>query len=276
MIKTANKRMFSLAVVDTDTFLEMPTSAQALYFHLCLRADDDGFVGSAKRICRTVGANEDDLKLLIAKRFILIFEDGVIVIKHWRMHNTLSKGRYTETRFLEYKAQLRLKDNNAYTISGKGHEIDDSDLIQSRGRSPQKQLANNGRTFGEQLANNGRTFGEQLANPDKIRKDKNRIEENRKEEKKNEKRFESDRLEKAFNEFLLYQKKIGSLLTDQKINLFVEKINTLSDGNDERAIKIINQSIMHGWKGLYPLDAKEIERDKAQEIKDLETQLLRS
>ena len=112
----AKKRMFSLSVIDTDAFLEMPCSTQALYFHLCMRADDDGFVASPKIITRTIGASEDDFKLLIAKRFILLFEDGVIVIKHWRMHNTISRDRYIETSYTEDKKMLRIKPNNAYTL----------------------------------------------------------------------------------------------------------------------------------------------------------------
>lgn len=164
----ASKRMFSLSVIDTDAFLEMPCSTQALYFHLCMRADDDGFVGSPKIITRTVGASEDDLKLLIAKRFVLTFEDGVIVIKHWRMHNTLSANRYKETAYLEDKAMLKLKPNKAYTL-GDGEQIDDTKLIEMSARQ----------TKDEQKTNKRRTVDEQKTNADKIRIDKNRIEENR-------------------------------------------------------------------------------------------------
>lgn len=108
--------MFSIGVLDTDAFLDMPLSAQALYFHLNLRADDDGFVGNPKRITQNVGASIDDLKLLIAKRFVLAFEDGVIVIKHWRMHNVIRNDRYTETNFIEDLQMLDIKDNGAYTF----------------------------------------------------------------------------------------------------------------------------------------------------------------
>jgi len=111
----ANKRMFSLNVVDTDAFLDLPLSAQALYFHLNMRADDDGFVSNPNRIRQYVGAGVDDLKLLLAKRFILAFEDGVIVIKHWRMHNTIKSDRYTPTVYQEDLERLEVKDNKAYT-----------------------------------------------------------------------------------------------------------------------------------------------------------------
>lgn len=112
----ANKRMFNMKIVDSDAFLDMPLSSQCLYFHLNMRADDDGFVGNPKRIMRTVGCSEDDLKLLIAKRFVLCFEDGVIVIKHWRMHNCIQKDRYTPTVYQEEKSMLYVKNNKSYTL----------------------------------------------------------------------------------------------------------------------------------------------------------------
>lgn len=107
--------MFTQKIIDSDAFLDMPLSTQALYFHLNMRADDDGFVNNPKRIQRTICASEDDLKLLIAKRFVIGFESGVIVIKHWRMHNTLKKDRYNPTQYQEELASLDVKDNKAYT-----------------------------------------------------------------------------------------------------------------------------------------------------------------
>ena len=107
--------MFSKQIIDSDAFLEMPLSAQALYFHLSMRADDDGFVDNPKKIQRMVSASGDDLKLLIAKRYILIFDSGVIVIKHWRIHNTLKTDRYKETVYIEEKSMLDIKKNKAYT-----------------------------------------------------------------------------------------------------------------------------------------------------------------
>lgn len=111
----AERRMFTQKIIDSDAFLDMPLSTQALYFHLNMRADDDGFVNNPKRIQRTISASEDDLKLLLAKRFIIGFENGVIVIKHWRMHNTLRKDRYNPTQYQEELALLDIKENNAYT-----------------------------------------------------------------------------------------------------------------------------------------------------------------
>ena len=111
----ADKRMFSLSVVDTDWFLDLPLSTQALYFHLNMRADDDGFVDAPNSIVRKIGASKNDFDLLVAKRYVLRFESGIIVIKHWRMHNTIQKDRYHPTQFQEELNLLSIKDNKSYT-----------------------------------------------------------------------------------------------------------------------------------------------------------------
>ena len=105
-----------MLIVDSDAFLDMPLSSQCLYFHLCMRADDDGFVSNPKKIQRMISASEDDLKLLVAKRFLIRFEDGVVVIKHWRMHNSIRYDRYTPTVYADDLKQLGLKPNKAYTL----------------------------------------------------------------------------------------------------------------------------------------------------------------
>lgn len=114
----AERRMLTKKIIDSDLFLDMPLSAQALYMHLNLQADDDGFVNNPKRIQRTIGASEDDLKLLIAKRFVLCFETGVIVIKHWRMHNALRADRRKPTQYQEELSMLEIKENGVYSDSG--------------------------------------------------------------------------------------------------------------------------------------------------------------
>src|ERR1035437_4275679 len=111
----ANKRMFSKQITNADAFLDMPVSSQLLYFHLNMEADDDGFVSNPKRVMRTIGAGEDDLKVLLTKRFLLSFENGVVVIKHWLLHNAIRKDTYKETQYLDEKKRLKLKDNNVYT-----------------------------------------------------------------------------------------------------------------------------------------------------------------
>lgn len=112
----AERRMFAKTIIDSDAFCDMPLSTQALYFHLSMRADDDGFINNPKKIQRMIGCGDDDLKLLIAKRFIIPFESGIVVIKHWKIHNYIQKDRYRETVYQEEKAMLGVKDNKAYTL----------------------------------------------------------------------------------------------------------------------------------------------------------------
>jgi hypothetical protein len=107
--------MFSKTIIDSDAFLDMPMSSQALYFHLAMRADDDGFINNPKRVMRTVGANQNDLDVLAGKRYILGFESGVIVIKHWKIHNYIQRDRYKPTVYLEEKEMITIKGNKAYT-----------------------------------------------------------------------------------------------------------------------------------------------------------------
>ena len=112
----AERRMFTKKITDDDNFISLASSAQALYFHLNQTADDDGFNNQVSLAMFKAHASLDDLKVLLAKRYILQFQSGVIVIKHWRMHNTLRKDRYTPTNFQEELKMLGIKDNGAYTL----------------------------------------------------------------------------------------------------------------------------------------------------------------
>lgn len=112
----AEKRMFTKQIIDSDAFMNMPVSSRELYFQLNMRGDDDGFVNAPKNIVRMCGASEDDLKLLMMKKFVIGFESGIIVIKHWRMHNTLQTDRYRETVYKEEKAMLEINENKSYSL----------------------------------------------------------------------------------------------------------------------------------------------------------------
>lgn len=241
----ANKRMFNIKIVDSDAFLDMPLSAQCLYFHLNMRADDDGFVGNPKRIQRLVGASEDDLKLLIAKRFLLTFENGVIVIKHWRMHNTLSKSRYHETVYTDEKKMLKLKENNSYSFD-KGTSIDDTKLI-------------------EMFESKRRTSGEQKTNADiDIDLDLDIDKELDKEKKESKKKKETlssvienytdnEELTQCLKEFV-EMRKAGNkgMFTVYALKQNLGKLDKLAV-NDGAKIDIVNQTLEHTWKSFYPL-----------------------
>ena len=113
----AEKRMFTKKITDSDAFQNMPLSAQALYFHLNMAADDEGFVNNPMKIQRCIGAAIDDLNILVAKNFIIKYESGIIVIKHWKMHNYIAKDRFHKTDYTEERAMLEVKENGAYTLA---------------------------------------------------------------------------------------------------------------------------------------------------------------
>ena len=145
----ANKRMFAKTIIDSDAFLDMPLSTQALYFHLSMRADDDGFINNPKKISRMIGCGEDDLKLLIAKKFLLNFESGVVVIKHWLIHNTLRKDRHTPTNYQDELKQLIQKENGSYK---KVDDIGIPNRIDVTPTDDGNQLATTWQPDGNQLA----------------------------------------------------------------------------------------------------------------------------
>lgn len=225
----AERRMFAKTIIDSDAFLEMPMSAQALYFHLSMRADDDGFLNNPKRIQRMVGASEDDLKLLLAKSFLISFESGVVVIKHWKIHNYIQADRYKPTVYTEEKALLTTKANKAYTL--------DTECIQD-GYSLETQVR----------------LGKDSIDKDSIGEDREV-----KESKGNKAVYYPDNapLNDAFKEFVSMRNKIKKPLTANAIKRAMSKLDSLAGTDDDLAIKIIEQSVDHCWQTFYPLKENE-------------------
>ncbi len=159
--------MFSKTIIDSDIFLDMPLSTQALYFHLSMRADDDGFVNNPRKIQRMVGCGDDDIKLLIAKQFIIPFESGICVIKHWRIHNYIRNDRYKPTMYQEEKGQLLLEENNMYELSSSVPLIDTD-----------SSKNNVGIPNGYQMDTNGIPSDIQNGNPGEVRLGKDSIDNN--------------------------------------------------------------------------------------------------
>ena len=244
----ANKAIFSKTIIDTDAFLEMPATTQNLYFHLNMHADDDGFIGNPKRIGRMIGASDDDFKILIAKKFIIVFESGVIVIKHWRIHNTLSKMRYKETSHLDEKSQLLIKENNAYSLD-EGKPLDDSRLVEMGKRQVR-------RTVDEQETN----LSKDKLSKDKLSKDK--LSKDKPSKKKSAKAdldgmidsfTENEELKDALKAFLDMRKSIKKpIQTEYAFKLALNKLKQLSDIDSIR-IEIVNQSVEHNWRTFYTL-----------------------
>ncbi len=114
----AERRMFAKTIVLSDAFLDMPMTARCLYFTLGMFADDDGFVNNPKGVVRQIGASSEDIDTLITNKFLIAFDGGVVVIKHWRISNYLQKDRYCQTKYKELMDQLQLDENNAYTMPG--------------------------------------------------------------------------------------------------------------------------------------------------------------
>ena len=135
----AQRRMFSKKITETDLFLDMPMSAQCLYFHLNMSADDDGFIGNAKTIRRMIGASEDDLKLLLAKEFLIPFDSGVVVVKDWKIHNYIRSDRYNETVYQEEKKQLKQLENGRYEV-GIPNVIPEADQMDTQVRLGKDRL----------------------------------------------------------------------------------------------------------------------------------------
>ncbi|MBE6121173.1 MAG: hypothetical protein E7190_00485 [Erysipelotrichaceae bacterium] len=115
----AERRMFAKTIIDSDAFIDMPVTARLLYYDLGMRADDDGFVNSPKKIMRMIGASDGDMQTLLDKKFVILFESGVVVIKHWCIHNYIRKDTYNETTYKEEKASLGFDENKAYTLRGR-------------------------------------------------------------------------------------------------------------------------------------------------------------
>lgn len=149
----AEKRMFAKSIVMSDAFLDMPLSARCLYFTLGMLADDDGFVGNPKSIMRQCGASQDDMLILLQKRYVLAFESGVIVIKHWKINNYLRSDRYVKTTYCEELSTLTTDEKGAYIESN--------------------------RTIQRQMESSGIPGGIPSGNPDKNSIDKNSKDKNR-------------------------------------------------------------------------------------------------
>lgn len=225
----SSKRMFTAKITDSDPFTDMPLSAQGLYFQFCMNADDDGFVNRAKKVMGNVGASKKDYQYLVDNRFILVI-DGVVIIKHWRMHNTISRNRYHETQYTDIKAQLLMKDNGAYSLT-EGSPIDDSKLIE-------RESACNKREDGVQTAHTEekpkKAAAKKTAEPVVY--------------------YPNDVvLDGAFKSYVQMRVKIKKPMTERAIELAMKELEKLSRGDADAAVAILEQSILNSWQGLFAL-----------------------
>jgi len=232
----ANRRMFSLKIIDTDLFLDMPLSTQALYFHLSMRADDDGFIGNPKKIQRMIGSCEDDMKVLITKQFIIPFESGVCVIKHWRVHNYIQTDRYHSTFYKLEKSMLE-ENNNTYDLLMDTNCIQNGSNMDTQVRLGKDRLEIElGKDSIEVKGKKGRKKKVTKKTYDQIIDDYT----------------DNEELKNTILEFIKMRTMIKSKMTDNALNLMLNKLDKLSN-DDEIKIKILEQSIMNSWKGVFPL-----------------------
>lgn len=207
----ADKRMFAKTIVDSDTFLEMPISARLLYYDLGMRADDDGFVDSPKKIMRMIGATNDDMNILITRKFIIPFDSGIVVIRHWRINNYLRSDRYTESIHINEKSILAMDDNKQYLTQSEADSL-------------------------------GIPLGIPLVGTEKKRREENRIDNN----SPNEHQKEVDELFESL--WKLYLRKEGKSQVNKKskeeifkvgydrMKLCIEKYTNLKKGSDKQYI----------------------------------------
>lgn len=267
----AEKRMFSKRVIDTDEFLDMPATAQMLYFHLAMNADDDGFVGKPKTIMRMCRASEDDLTILRGKQFVISFESGVIVIRHWRIHNFIRKDTYHPTIYEQEKSMLCTDKTDAYSL-------DQNDAVTSPLRIRNESVTNTLRVRDESVTNPAR-----VVDVDKNSIDKDSIEKNREgkgsgEKKSKEDLFEtllpsyqiSEPLADKIREFMRYRKE-QHRFTYREIGLksFLRGAEKAEQEHGSIAvIKCFDETMRNGWQGVF-YDKIKKEEAKESSLKDI-------
>ena len=214
----AERRMFAKTIVLSDAFLDMPMSARCLYFTLGMLADDDGFVNSPKSIMRQCGSTEDDLKILLAKKFLLAYESGIIVIKHWRINNYLRNDRYIETKYTEEKAALVLDEKGTYHLGIPNNGIPSigKDRIDKDSIKPPK-----GGAGGKDIKSVVFDY------------------------------TDNAELQDALIEFIEMRKRIKKPLTERALKIVIGKLQKM--GDEKEQIEIVNQSIEHSWQTVYPI-----------------------
>ena len=228
--------MFTKKVTDDDNFMALSASAQALYLHLSMSADDDGFCNQVSISMFKAHASVQDLQALLEKRYIYQFENGVIVIKHWRMANALRKDRYTPTAFQEELSHLDLKDNGSYTWLPDGCRLVAECLPQdSIGKNSIDKSSIGKNNIPPISPKGGKVKTETVYYPD------------------------DEKLNQAFADFVDMRKKIKKPMTERAVTLAMNKLKKLSEVpfadsmDNDLAIQILEQSTMNCWQDLYPL-----------------------
>jgi len=229
VIETAERRMFTKKITDGDMFTALPPTTQALYFHLCMSADDDGFSNKIRHAMFNAHADNNDLNLLVSNRFIIPFDNGVIVIKHWRMHNLIKSDRYHKTDFLEELSTLVLKENGAYTEAD-GTQMEPKWNPNGTQVEPEVRLGK----VSKGKDSIGKTIGQQVA----------------------EWCGDNEELKSAFDAFIDMRKKIKKPLTERALKQIIKKLETYAENGDD-PVEVLDQSTEHCWQTVYELKKEE-------------------
>lgn len=232
----ARRRMFSLDIVDTDNFLDMPSSTQALYFHLGMRADDDGFVSSPKRITKTVNCAEGDLKLLITKGYLIPFESGVVVISDWKINNELKKDRYKPTIHLSEFEKIQTQKNKSYSLIT---SMTDTKCFRNVSKMDTQD-----------------SIGKDSIGKDSIDKEPGEVQKKKAPEETINSTINSytdnPELRQALKDFIEMRKRMKKPPTVKALKLCLKKLDTLAV-DDFIKTKIVNQSVVCCWLDFFEL-----------------------
>lgn len=238
----AERRMFSKPLTSSDLFLEMPKDAQLLYFHLALDADDDGFINSPNKIIRCVGCQKSDMEVLIKKGYLKLFESGIAVIVHWKIHNYIQKDRYKETIYQKEKQQL--------VLYGKKYVTKDE--------------------YTQSVSNEDTSCVSILETQDRL--DKNNEEQNRLELDGISEKIENKKVREKFESFVKMRENNSSPLTPDALKILINKAEKLTTGfvnQDETIIKILEKSIINNYKDIFPIEGNNVQIKSTFEDVDL-------
>lgn len=238
----AERRMFSKPLTSSDLFLEMPKDAQLLYFHLALDADDDGFINSPNKIIRCVGCQKSDMEVLIKKGYLKLFESGIAVIVHWKIHNYIQKDRYKETIYQKEKQQLVLYSKKYVTKD----------------------------EYTQSVSNEDTSCVSILETQDRL--DKNNEEQNRLELDGILEKIENKKVREKFESFVKMRENNSSPLTPDALKILINKAEKLTTGfvnQDETIIKILEKSIINNYKDIFPIEGNNVQIKSTFEDVDL-------
>lgn len=245
----ADRRMFSKTIIDSDDFLNMPLSTQCLYFHLAMRADDEGFLNNPKKIQRMISATEDDFRVLIGKRYVIPFESGIVVIRHWKIHNYIRSDRFKNTIYQDEAEQLTTDRSGAYVLADVDGDTKKDTPPQSDNTLTTTCLPSDYQVTTTCLPNGD--AGKDRLNS--IVEDKLNARARASADQIAKEFSLSDPVRDAFDRYLSYLSEIGKPAGIETARAILKKLNGLARSEAE-AVEILDNAIRKQWKDIYHID----------------------